>query len=142
MPSQDLPEHLKPLYLEARSIANASPRGAAALLRLLIQILMKDLQQSGKNIDQDIATLAKEGKLRPTTIKMFHTVRIAGNEAVHPGEIDFEDDAEIANALFYLINMIMFDAVTYDNYAEAMWQKMPESKRKAAEARDLLGSDL
>ena len=39
-------------------------------------------------------------------------VRVIGNKAVHPGEIDFKDNAEIANKLFHLVNIIANEMIT------------------------------
>jgi hypothetical protein len=136
MPSSDLPDDLKPDYLEARQIVTASPRGAAALLRIVLQKLLIHLGEPGKDINGDIGELAKKGKVSARTKKMLDSVRIVGNESVHPGEINLNDDPELANALFYLINLIVFDAFSYDKYVDSLYDKLPESKRKGVEDRD------
>lgn len=92
-PHEDLPQELIADYNEARSIAHLSPRGAAALLRLLVQKLCKHLGASGSNINDDIAYLVKIG-IPIDVQKAFDIVRIIGNEAVHPGTIDIRDDKE------------------------------------------------
>ncbi len=56
-PNEDLLEDIQTDYLEARSIVTKSPRGAAALLRLSIQKLCKQLGESGKDINSDIGNL-------------------------------------------------------------------------------------
>jgi len=60
-PNPEMPDSVKKLYLEASAVHTKSPRGAAALLRLAIQILAKELRESGKNINTDIGNLVKKG---------------------------------------------------------------------------------
>ncbi|WP_051169887.1 DUF4145 domain-containing protein [Mesoflavibacter zeaxanthinifaciens] len=60
-PNPEMPESVRKLYLEATSIHSKSSRGAAALLRLSIQVLCKELGESGKNINKDIGELVKKG---------------------------------------------------------------------------------
>ena len=57
----DLPDDIRRDYDEASSILGESPRGAAALMRLAIQKLCKELGQTGENLNKDIAELVKAG---------------------------------------------------------------------------------
>lgn len=104
-PNPDLPEDIIRDFEEAREIVNASPRGAAALLRLCIQKLCKHLKEKGKNLDEDIGNLVKKG-LNPLIQQSLDVVRVIGNEAVHPGVIDLNDDRDTAIQLFGLVNSI------------------------------------
>lgn len=104
-PNSDLSEDIKADYEEARTIANLSPRGAAALLRLVIQKLCAHLGQPGKNINTDIKALVAKG-LPPKVQEALDSVRVIGNDAVHPGMINLRDDRETVNKLFRLVNFI------------------------------------
>lgn len=134
-PNQDLPEEIIKDFEEARSIVGLSPRGAAALLRLCIQKLCKHLGEKGKNIDDDIASLVSKG-LNPLVQQSLDIVRVIGNDAVHPGEIDLNDDRDTANELFGLINSIADQMITHPKNVEELYGKLPERKRKAIEKRD------
>ena len=51
LPNQDLPNDILAVVEEARAILDLSPKGAAALLRLSIQMLCKHLGESGTNLN-------------------------------------------------------------------------------------------
>jgi hypothetical protein len=135
LPNTDLPDDILRDFEEAREIVNASPRGAAALLRLCVQKLCKHLGQKGKNIDQDIAALGRKG-LNPLVQQSLDIVRVIGNEAVHPGVLDLKDDRDTSLRLFELVNAIAEQMISHPKAVGAMYTKLPESKRKAIEARD------
>ncbi len=134
-PNPDLPEDIVKDFEEARSIVGLSPRGAAALLRLCIQKLCIFLGEKGKNIDDDIASLVKKG-LNPLVQKSLDIVRVIGNEAVHPGVIDLNDDRDTAIQMFNLINAISEQMITHPKDVEKLYEKIPPEKRKAIEKRN------
>jgi hypothetical protein len=135
-PNPDMPDDIHKLYVEAQEIAIRSPRSAAALLRLCVQMLCKHLGQPGNNINADIGALVQEQKLRPHISKAMDTVRIVGNEGVHPGELVLDDEPELVEALFVFVNLITDEAITQPRMVEVMFDKVPESKRAAIEDRD------
>ena len=134
-PNADLPDHIRSDYEEASAILSASPRGAAALLRLCIQKVCKHLGEKGRNIDADIASLVKKG-LPPSLQQAFDILRVTGNEAVHPGEMDLRDDEETAAGLFSLVNIIAEKMISEPNRIGAIYKKLPEGKLQAIEKRD------
>lgn len=134
-PNQDLPDEIIQDFEEARSIVGLSPRGAAALLRLCIQKLCVFLGEKGKDIDKDIASLVSKG-LNPLVQKSLDIVRVIGNEAVHPGVIDLNDNRDTANKLFGLINSIADQMITHPKNVEKLYGQLPEEKRKAIEERN------
>lgn len=134
-PNEDLNDDIKADYQEARSIAVKSPRGAAALLRLCLQKLCAQLGQPGKDINKDIAALVKTGL--PVDIqRALDVVRVVGNQAVHPGELDIKDDIETVGALFELLNAIADDMLTQPKKREALFARLPQGARDAIAKRD------
>lgn len=136
MPNADLGDDVKADFVEARSILNASPRGAAALLRLAVQKLCVQLGESGKNIDSDIASLVKKG-LSPKIQRALDIVRVVGNESVHPGELDVRDDVETATKLLALVNLVAEQMITHPREIDSLYEKLPQGKREAIERRDM-----
>ena len=135
MPNADLSDEIKADYLEARSIVARSPRGAAALLRLCIQKLCIELDEPGKDLNKDIGALVKRGLL-PTVQKMLDAVRVIGNNAVHPGEIDLNDTPEMATALFGVVNAIADQMITRPREVQALYDSLPTSALEGIERRD------
>ncbi len=135
MPNLDLDDEIQSYYLEARDILAKSPRGAAALLRLCVQLVCKQLGENGRNIDSDIASLVRKG-LPARVQQALDIVRVVGNNAVHPGQIDFDDDPAIAMQLFILVNVIADVMITEPKRIEALYQSLPATARDAIERRD------
>lgn len=136
LPDPAMPEDVKKDYIEAAQIFQKSPRGAAALLRLGLQKLCMHLGQKGENINHDIRELAKNNTLPPLVVKVADTVRITGNNAVHPGEMSDEDFDHIASKMFDLINFIVRKGIAEPIELQALYEMTPESPRKAAEKKD------
>lgn len=135
LPNADLPEEIKKDYEEAALIVGKSPRSAAALLRLCIQKLCRDLGESGKNINNDIAALVKKG-LNPIIQKSLDIVRVIGNEAVHPGIIDLKDKPKTAIALFKIVNIITDAMITQPKMVESIYGSLPAEKLDQIKKRD------
>jgi hypothetical protein len=135
IPNQDLPDEIIFDYNEARDILNKSPRGASAILRLAIQKLCVYLGEKGKNINDDISSLVKKGL--PVKIQQsLDYVRVIGNNAVHPGQLDLKDNPEIASNLFKLINVIADVMITQPKEISDLYENLPEAQLKSIEKRD------
>ena len=133
--SSDLPEDIRKDVEEARLIATLSPRGAAALLRLSIQKLCAHLGQPGKNLNTDIATLVTNG-LPAKVQQALDTVRVIGNDSVHPGELDIRDDADTVRSLFRLVNFIVEKMITEPAQIDSIYGSLPAAKRDAITKRN------
>ena len=136
MANSDLPDDIKNDYNEAKDIVNISPRGAAALLRLAIQKLCIHLGEKGKNINDDIASLVKKG-LPKTMQQALDSVRVIGNNAVHPGKIDLNDKIDVAYALFGFVNVICEVLISQPKKIQEFYEKnVPEGAKNGIDKRD------
>ncbi len=134
-PSPDMSDQVKADYEEAQAISSKSPRGAAALLRLAIQKLTVELGESGKNLNNDIGNLVKKGL--PTRIQeALDGVRVIGNNAVHPGQIDIDDNPEIALSLFTIVNLIVENMITRMKKVDELYKLLPDTAKEQIDKRD------
>lgn len=124
MPTADLPDNCLADYLEAREILTRSPRGAAALLRLVIQKLCVHLGEPGKDINNDIASLVRKG-LPERLQRALDTVRVIGNEAVHPDVLDVHDEPAIVVPLFDLVDLLVERMITEPAAEEKLYRSRP-----------------
>lgn len=134
-PNKDLSADIRKDYDEAASIAAFSPRGAAALLRLCIQKLCKQLGEPGTNINADIAALVKKG-LPQAVQQALDVVRVVGNNAVHPGEMDIRDDATTVSKLFVLVNFVAEKTISEPKEIAAIYSGLPQNNLDAISKRD------
>jgi hypothetical protein len=104
--AEAMPEEVKADYDEAREVVDRSPRSATALLRLSLQKLSRHLGRPSENIDDDVRALVESG-LPDTVHQALRVVRVVGDNAVGPGELDPRDDRETALALFDLVNTVV-----------------------------------
>lgn len=135
-PHVDCPESVRADYEEASRIVTRSPRGAAALLRLAVQKLCKELGEKGENINADIASLAKKG-LPVQVQQSLDVVRVVGNNAVHPGSLDLKDNVDAATTLFALVNLIVQIMITQPKQVTTLYTNLvPKSQQDAIAKRD------
>ena len=131
----DLPADIRLDFDEASRILKISPRGAAALLRLCIQKLCIYIGEKGKNINDDIASLVAKG-LPQKVQQALDVVRVVGNDAVHPGQIDLRDDYSTAYMLFDLVNFISDIFITQYKKIDEIYSNLPPDKLEGIEIRN------
>lgn len=119
-PNEDLDEDIKALYIEAATILVDSPKGSTALLRLALQKLLKQIGGTGKNINKDIKDLVADN-LSSQMQKALDLLRVVGNNAVHPGQINLDDNIEIARKLFDILNYIAYELITKPKELEVLY---------------------
>ena len=135
-PNVDMPDSVKQLYDEAGLIYNKSPRAACALLRLAIERLCSELGETNLDINKNIGALVKNG-LPKTIQEALDVVRVVGNKAVHPGQIDFDvDDTNTARTLMRLLNIIVEKMITEPKEISTLYSMLPDSSKEAIEKRD------
>jgi hypothetical protein len=136
-PNDDMPEDIKSLYNEARSIVNLSAKSAAALLRLGLEKLLIHVGAKKGNIDvmiQDLVDrdiISTSGSVR----KALDSIRLLGNAGVHPTGIDLDEDPQAAFALFKVLNFVVEKLITEEKEIEAIYAFVPEDKRENLDKR-------
>jgi hypothetical protein len=136
-----MPGEVQGDYAEARDVLRVSPRAAAALLRLATEKLALVLLDRhgvphGDNLNDNIGLLVKNGL--PSSIqKALDSLRVIGNEAVHPGMLDLKDDQTTALSLFKLLNIIVENRITEVDEIEKLYaEKVADTKKDQIEKRD------
>ncbi len=135
-PHRDMPPEIRDDYVEAASILRYSLRGSAALLRLAVQKLLPLIGATQKDINAQIGELVAKGTLTAVVQKALDSVRVIGNEAVHPGTMDLSDDIATATSLFKLLNLIVEKSISEPKMVDEIFAGLPEAKLKGIEVRD------
>lgn len=134
-PNPDMPSNVREVFDEASLILDDSPRASAALSRLAIELLMDELKAEGRNLNDKIGYLVTQGL--PVSIQQaLDTVRVIGNNAVHPGEINMSDNKEMAITLLKFINIIVQNQISEPKSIKEAYSSLPEGAIKGIEQRD------
>ncbi len=139
-PNNDLNEEIKSLYNEASKILTDSPRGSTALLRLALQMLLKQIGKEGKHINNDIKELVKSG-LSVKVQKALDLLRVVGNNAVHPGLINIDDNRDVALKLFRILNIIADEMITKPKEIDTLYKDVVPDETKIHIANRDKGKD-
>ena len=85
--------------------------------------------------NEDIGNLVKKG-ISSEVQKALDSVRVIGNNAVHPGELDLKDDIQTAISLFRLINYIVDNQISSKKEIDGIFEGLPQKNIEAIERRD------
>jgi len=129
------PDDVRALYDEARDIGARSPRAAAALLRLALEMLTGILAPGEPDINRAIAGLVRNG-LPKQIQQAMDALRVIGNEAVHPSEIRLQDQPETVNGLFMLLNAVVDNQIAQTAAIAEIYDSLPDDKRAWIDTRD------
>lgn len=137
-PSKHMPEDVKKMYEEAANVFEISPRSAAALIRLTLELLLKRyLVNDGRkhSLNEMIGMLSTNA---PSLVMEFmDLIRDKGNSEVHPeleklehewGDITREPDKDEILYLFKYINIIC-ELIGLSDKANKDFESLPEQKR-------------
>jgi len=119
---------------ETSQTLEASPRGAAALLRLAIEKLCKELGVSGESLKDDVALFVRED-VDARVQKVLDAARIIESNAVRPGQIGLGDDRATAETLSGLVNLICEKMIMEPRHLQAVYTKLREGAGNTMEQR-------
>ena len=129
-PHEDMPENAKKLFNEAQDVMGLSPRSSCALLRLCLEQLVEKLGGKGKNLNDRITSLALPPDFQP----VLDACRLIGNQAAHPGVIDFSEPQgpELARTLSDFVNLIVAYKISPLVKARAVLKELNGAKQKGS----------
>jgi hypothetical protein len=134
-PHVDMPPDVHDLYEEAREVSATSRKSAAALLRLALQVLIDQLEPGKASINDKIGALVRRG-LDPQVQQAMDVLRVVGNNAVHPGTIDLDQDEDLLPSLFGLLNLVVEQVITRPKHVAALFGTLPTTAQAAIAKRD------
>jgi hypothetical protein len=146
----DMPEHVLPVYDEARSVVKFSRRGSAALARATMEMLLRELDPDApKNAKLDQRILRVEDRLSSGLVELLTFIRHVGNQALHvsgaPDDavvlILNSDDSDPVEAIFEAINQLVDELKTKPARNRRLSEMVPEGMKRAVDKQRQAASD-
>ncbi len=72
----------------------------------------------------------------PQVQQSLDLLRVVGNSAVHPGQMDLKDDVATATALFGVMNVIVEQMIAAPKHTAALYASLPQGALQAIQERD------
>jgi Domain of unknown function (DUF4145) len=119
---------------EASQTLDASPRGAAALLRLALDKVCKELGESRESPKDDMASFVQED-VDARAQKVLEAMCIIESNATPPGQIGVGDNRAAAETLSGLVNLICEKMIMEPRHLQAVYTKLREGALNAMERR-------
>ena len=108
-PPAELPSSLRPLYVEAAAVSDASPASACALLRLLTKAMLRNDGLTGRDLQRDVAVLVERGASM-SLLRALDAMGLSEQHSRHPAEIDLAQGHSDAQSLFVFVNLLAANA--------------------------------
>jgi hypothetical protein len=121
--------------LPAATIVNSRTRSAAVTLNVIpVRRIHRRTSLSPGNPKSDsfVSIIPLDMRVQ----QALDVLRIVGNEAVHPGQIDLRDNRETAESLFRLFNLIVDKMISEPKHIAEIYGSLPPEKLKGIEERD------
>lgn len=131
-PSDNVPEKIKDIYIEAGKVLMDSPRASGALIRLALELLLQHVNKNNLGLNENVKELIKSN-IPEDLIKAMTILRVNGNDIMHTGEIKILEKEEEVAYLFDLFNMIVEEMITRPKKLNESYKRIPESIRKEIE---------
>ena len=119
---------------EASQTLEASPRGAAALLRIAIEKVCEELGVSGEGPTDDIAFFVRED-VDARVQKVLDAAQIIESNTMRPGQIGLGEDRATAETLSGLVNLICEKMIMEPRHLQEVYTKVREGARTTMEQR-------
>ena len=132
VPSEDAPQKIKEIYIEAGEVFIDSPRASGALMRLALEQLLQEINKNDLKLNENVRKLIEFG-VPHQLIKALTILRVNGNDIMHTGEIKILQKKEDVLYLFELFNMIVEELIIRPKRLNESYGKIPEIIRKQIE---------
>lgn len=137
----EMPDDVRTLFSEAGDVGARSPRAAAALLRLALEALLREVAPEAQRPNDAIGVLVGRG-LEEELQQAMDVVRIHGNQAVHtPGEVQLDEKAESLPLMFELINLIVERMIAQPKRVKGLYSMLPDGAKKSIDLRNQRARD-
>ncbi|MBP7006252.1 DUF4145 domain-containing protein [Patescibacteria group bacterium] len=132
--SDSLPKEIGPIYEETyQALCNKQAILCAAGLRILLERVCNDVKIDGRNLEEKINCLQKNGFCSAKDARLLHGARLFGNEVIHeisPNDAELESAFDVLEHLLHSTYILPKKTKSLQERAE----KNPVNKRKNSAA--------